>query len=231
MKVKKIVSICLNILISICSILGIILACVFATRDGYSHWSKRLLYFTQQSNIWICLICIAFAVLSILEIRKKRPYINGLAYALKFVFTVSITITGIIFCALLAPFAENYNAWSFSSILTHVVVPLLSIVDFFLIDVNLPTKRSYVFYSVIPPLFYFVFSSILSILQVDFGRGDTFPYFFMDLNSEVGLFGFKNGELPQLGTFYWIITILLLILGLSWSYYGIKRKLSIASNK
>ena len=231
MKVKKIVSLYLNILISIFSALGITLACIFAVRDGYSHWSKRLLYFTQQSNIWICVISIVFAALLILEIKKKRPYISKLAYALKFVFTVSITITGIIFCALLAPFAENYNAWSFASVLTHVVVPLLSVADFFLVDVELPIKRSYVFYSVIPPLCYFIFSSILSILQVDFGRGDTFPYFFMDLNSEVGLFGFKNGDLPQLGTFYWIITILLLILGLGWSYYGIKQKLSRKDSK
>ena len=226
MKSKKIISICLKILISTCSILGIALACIFAERDGYSHWSKRLLYFTQQSNIWICLICVAFAVLSILELKKSRFYISKVIYALKFVFTISITITGIIFCALLAPFAENYNAWSFSSILTHVIVPLLSIADFFIIDVRLPVKRSFVFYSVIPPLFYFIFASILSILHVDFGRGDTYPYFFMDLNSEVGLFGFKNGDLPQLGTFYWIVAILLLILGISWSYYGIKKRFS-----
>lgn len=201
--------------------MGVTLACVFAQRDGYSHWYKRLLYFTQQSNIWIGIVCFLMAILSIMELVNKKSLIKRYMYVLKFIFAVSITITGVIFCGLLAPFAD-YDVWHFSSVLTHVVVPVLAIIDYFVNYKQTPLKRSHIFLSLIPPSLYFIFAMTLSAFKVDFGRGDTFPYFFINFYSEVGLFGFTNeGELPQLGTAYWVMAILALILNLGYLYYRV----------
>lgn len=220
MTYRKRTSIVLNFMIAIISFLGVLLNCIFATRDGYSHWHKRLLYFTNQSNIWIGITCLIVAILSIVSIRKRHNAMKNWVYVLKYIFTVSITITGLIFCVLLAPFAGDYNAWTLASILVHVVVPVLSIADYFINDEQLPLKKWYITLPTIPPLIYFIFSTILSAMRVDFGRGDNYPYFFMNFYSEVGLFGFDNsGELPQIGAFYWIVIILGLILGLSYLYY------------
>ena len=82
-----------------------------------------------------------------------------------------------------------------------------------------PMNKKTVWYALIPPLVYFIFGSILSILKVDFGRGQTYPYFFMNYYSEVGLFGFRYSDKPEMGSVYWIIVILLLIIGLSKLYY------------
>ena len=76
-------------------------------------------------------------------------------YVCKYIFTVSITITGLIFCGLLAPFAD-YNVWVFSSVLTHVVVPVLSIADFFVDDYKIDFKRFHIFLTLIPPFAWFV---------------------------------------------------------------------------
>lgn len=217
---RKIVSIVCNIVISVSAILGIFLACINATRDGYSSWYKRLLYFTQLSNIWIGVLSIVFLVIMVLEIVKNKIIIKDYLYILKYVFTVSITITGIIFCVLLAPFAD-FNVWTFSSILTHVVVPVVSIFDYFICDLKVKLTKKHIYYTLIPPLIYFVFASILCLMKVDFGRGDPYPYFFMNFYSEVGWFGYRNDGLPELGTFYWIIIIFLLILGLGKLYYKI----------
>ena len=160
---KKKISICLKFTIAFSAFVGVILAMIFANRDGYTDWYRRLFYFTQQSNIWIGITCFIMAILAVFELNKNKQLIKKYLYILKFIFTVSITITGLIFCGLLAPFAD-FNVWSFSSILTHVVVPILSIVDFFLEDYSMVLTKNHVFASLIPPFIYFVFASILCFL-------------------------------------------------------------------
>ena len=219
------ISIFLNYLIAFLSILGVVLACLRAEKDGYSHWYKRLLYFTQQSNLWIGASCILTAL--ILQNEKRfTEYYQKTAYLLKYIFTVSITVTGIVFCVLLAPFAD-YDVWSFSSVLTHVVVPLLSILDFLTYRGKVALKKKQLPLTLIPPLYYVFFSIVLSALEVDFGRGTTYPYVFLDFQAEVGLFGFQNGDPPSIGTAYWLIVILLFILAISYLYY----RLHLARNQ
>lgn len=220
MKIKKQLTIYFKFVIGMCAILAVILACLFAVRDGYSHWSKRLLYFTQQSNIWIGVTSLVLAILYLIEKNKNKILIKEYMYTFKYIFTVSITITGIIFCTLLAPFAD-FDIWTSSSILTHIVVPVLSIIDFFIDDKEIVYKKKHIFLSLIPPLIYFVFAEILCILKVDFGRGDPYPYFFMDFYAEAGLFGYINSSPPQLGTMYWIIIIMILIISLGYLYYSL----------
>lgn len=215
---RKNIGILLNLIAGVSSTIGVILALVNAKNEGFSSSAQRLLYFTNLSNIWIGVTCLVISIISIIEIKLKRQLLKNYWFILKYIFTVSITITGLIFCVLLAPFAE-FNVWTFSSILTHVVVPTTSIASYF---VEVPIEaihKKYTWYTLIPPLLYFIVGSILSILKVDFGRGQTYPYFFMNYYSEVGLFGFRYSDKPEMGSFYWIIVILLLIIGLSKLYY------------
>ena len=217
-ELKRRLSIAINFLIFVFAALGVTLACVNATRDGYSHWYKRLWYFTQQSNIWIALSSFAFLISESRLKERLSDFIRFAVYTLKFIFTVSITVTGIIFCSLLAPFAE-FNIWHLSSVLTHIAVPLLAIFDLFFLNRGefiLRSKQALL--SLSPPIFYFIFAGTLCLFKVDFGRGDPFPYFFMDFYSEVGMFGFEFDGLPQLGAFYWIVIFIGLILGLSFLY-------------
>ena len=217
-KTRKQISFVLKILITFFAFFAVISSCVTAVSDGYSAWHTRLYYFTQQSNIWIGFICLYILIFLILGKIKNKDYIKRYMYILKFIFTVSITITGIIFCSFLAPFAD-FDVWSFASILTHVVVPILSIVDFFVDDYNIVFNKKHIFLTLIPPFLYFVFSTTLTLLNVDFGRGDTFPYFFLNFRSDVGMFGYSFYDgLPHLGCFYWILFILGLILFLSFIY-------------
>ena len=215
--IKKI-SFITKILIFVTALIGVLFACIYARADGYSHWTKRLLYFTNQSNLWIGIICLLTTVVNAKD--KVKSEIKRLTYVTKFIFTVSITLTGLIFWVLLAPFAdqENYNVWTVASILTHIVVPVLAVFDFFYDDYKIILTKKHTLLAIIPPLIYFTFASILSVCQVDFGRGENFPYFFMDFYSEAGLLGFVSGDLPQLGTVYWLVLILLIILGIGFLY-------------
>ena len=137
-KEGKLYAVAMNLSIGVLALLGVLLACVFATRDGYSAWPRRMLYFTQQSNLWIAAASFALAwVLLRPEVNERHLKIVGL---FKYIFTVSITVTGIIFCGLLAPFAD-IPVWYLSNVLTHVVVPVLAILDFFGIAGSNPLRK------------------------------------------------------------------------------------------
>jgi len=219
---RKTISLITKILCVVCAFLGVVLTCVHAVRDGYSHWSKMLLYFTSQSNIWL-----GVTLLIIVLFRNK--FSNKtlcVFYWLKLIFTVSITLTSMVFCCVLAPFADySYHVWAFSSLLVHVFAPAFAIADFFIDEIDILYSVKYAFVSLIPPLCYFVFAVILGACGVDFGRGDTFPYFFLNFNSNAGLFGFYAGPPAEFGSIYWIIFLFFFIYGISVAYIKIKNKL------
>ena len=225
---RKTISLTLKILTLLCSLTGVVLGCFLFEKDGYSAWYKRLYYFTNLSNLWISITMIFAIIVSFAKTAKGKNYAK-IVYVCKYVFTISISITGLIFCGLLAPFAEDgYNPWSLNSILVHVLTPTFAIADFFVDEYNLVLKTRHVFLTVIPPLLYFVFALIMGACGVDFGKGDTFPYFFMDFHSPVGLFGFSFAPpRPAMGAVYWIILFSLLVLGLAWVF---KRFSSLARN-
>ena len=225
---RKRISFILKTMIAAFAIGGVIAACILAERDGYSHWTKRLLYFTQLSNVWIGVTALLFVAFGLKEARTGKDLTPKWLYSLRFAFTVSIAVTGIIFCALLAPFAtDDYTPWTITSIITHVIVPSLSIADFFLDESEVKYTRANALSGVFPPLIYFIFASVLSALRVDFGRGEPYPYFFMNYYSSAGIFGVNLDATPrpEIGPFYWMSLFLLLILGLSFCFYKLHKRL------
>lgn len=213
---KKNISIILKIMTVLCSFIGVVLGCFLFKQDGYSAWYKRLYYFTNLSNIWIGSIMLLALCVMFAKTAKVKRFARGI-YVCKYVFTISIAITGIIFCCLLAPFAEDgYNPWSLNSLLVHVFSPTFAIVDYFIDDFHLEPKTRHLFCALIPPLCYFAFAVIMGACGVDFGKGQTYPYFFLDFNNPAKLFGFVNADpRPFLGCFYWVVLFSLIILGLA----------------
>ncbi len=204
MTTRKSISITLKILIIATSLGGVLLSLFTATKDGYSHWARRLLYFTAQSNIWIGVVTLFILLFSFTPYREKRTRI---LYTLRFVFTVSITMTALVFCGLLAPFAKQYDfsVYTLSSLFTHVLSPLFAIADFFVDKQPFPLTKRHVFLSALPPIIYFTVSFILEYFNVDFGKGTPYPYFFMNFRSPAGVFGFTATPPFIIGTFYWFL--------------------------
>ncbi len=205
---------------------GVTLSLINAEADGYSSSAVRLLYFTGLSNIWIALLLSALIVIPRLKACKDNPRVTKTLYVLRYVFTVSITLTGFIFCAVLAPGAgrANYNAWTLSSIMTHVIVPALSIADMFVDPCRVRLSKKHMLYTLIPPFLYLVFASILILLRVDFGRGDPYPYIFLNYYSPARFFGFSD-EMPYIfGSFYWILLMLGGIIGIAALYRKLYNK-------
>lgn len=216
------ISILLKYLTIGASLGGVLLSLIYAKADGYSHWARRLLYFTAQSNIWLGL---TFLGVLLLPFKKKNVEVwTKRLYLLKYIFTVSITITGLVFCALLAPFAdENYRPWGLCNLLTHVFSPLFAIADFFIDPHRTHIRRKEIFLTAIPPLAYFSLASLLSMAHTDFGRGVNYPYFFLDFTSPAGVFGFASVR-PFVGSFYWFTLFSLVLFFFAYLYARLRDK-------
>lgn len=206
--VRTVVSLILKVVVIVFAVTGTVMS-MNAGRGSFMGGSSVLMYFTIQSNIAIAVLCLIGAgwMLS----GKRIP--DGW-YLVKFVGTVSITLTGVVFCAVLAP-TMGQAAWKPSNVYTHVVVPLAAVADFFLIglDASIPKKQGY--FVTLPPLAYALYAGIGYICGWEFSRGVHYPYFFLNWGSPAGAFGFSN-ELPFMGCMWWILLLLafLLLVGL-----------------
>lgn len=216
---KKYLSLLLKLLVILSAIGGVVLSLLQAQADGYSHWGKRLLYFTSQSNLWLG---VSFIFLFFFSLFNRK--IPKLLFFLQFIFTVCITLTLLVFCFVLVPFAPpEYHLDSFASMLTHFFSPCFAIVDFFLSEYSRPLLKKHALLCAIPPFFYTLSVFILSANHMDFGRGVCYPYVFMDYQSKAKIFGFcKN--IPFIGAGYWIGILSLLVISVGILFVYLHRK-------
>ncbi len=199
---QKRISYAFKIVVFISAILGTFLS-AYAGKDSFMGGSRVFMYFTIQSNIAMAIIsCVGLCYM-----MKDR--ISGTWAVIKFVGTVSITLTGIVFCFVLAP-TMGAAAWNVQNILTHVVVPIVSVLDFFVSGLSLSIKKKSVFYVVIPPSLYAIYAGVGYALGWQFAEGINYPYFFLNWGSPAGAFGFTN-ELPFMGCVWWIAALLLFL--------------------
>lgn len=166
---------------------------------------RVFMYFTIQSNIAIALICAAGMFLMAGERQVRNAW-----YIVKLMGTISITLTGGVFCFVLAPVMRT-NAWNIQNVLTHVVVPAAAVLDFFVTGVFSGLKRRHVLFGVLPPLAYVIYAGIGYAAGWEFAEGVNYPYFFLNWGSPAGAFGFTK-ELPYMGCVWWILLLLVLLL-------------------
>ena len=84
----------------------------YAGRNSFMGGKTVFMFFTIQSNIALAIICLIGFV-----IMLKGKQFSGFWYIVKFVGTVSITLTGAVFCFVLAPTMQQ-GAWNIQNILT-----------------------------------------------------------------------------------------------------------------
>ena len=201
---RKITSLILKSIVALSVIVGVIIHMVADAR--------AILYFTTQSNIWIGVTCLVGLALMIFKLPVKKWF-----YSIKLVFTVSITLTGVVYCTMLAPYMGE-EAYTFSSTLLHVIVPVVSVADFFVYDYVAQFKRWECVTATIPPIYYLVFAGIGYALNWDFGYGgQNYPYFFLNWGSPAGAFGFSS-ESPYIGVFYYVVILSAFVVGVAALY-------------
>lgn len=215
-KKKKIISCTLKSLVILSAVTGTILS-AFTDRNGFMGGSRVFMYFTIQSNLAIALIC---AMECILPIRAKK--VRHVMAVIKFMGTVAITLTGVVFVVMLAP-TLGARAWNIHNVLTHVIVPAAAIADFFLTGAGTGLKKRNVFFVLLPPFLYVIYAGIGYIRGWEFSKGNRYPYFFLNWGSPAGAFGFTD-RLPYMGCVWWILLLLVFLIFVGLGYLTIANR-------
>lgn len=222
---------CLPFIIKGLLIVFAVIGLIFTFQGSDFMSSSALLFFTVQSNIWILTIVAVFLVLDIIEKVKNVSIIPNWLRTVKFVLTVAITLTFVVFSVLLTPqMISSGNAAylaSMGNICVHNVVPILAILDWCLYDYKHKSKKYTFLLGTIMPLYYCIFALVGSTIPLDFGGGNKVPYFFLDYEAN-SWFGIGNGKL---GTFYWIILLVGMVIGISYLLIFVKNKVALAKSK
>lgn len=206
-----------KIIVFVSAIVGTLLS-YLASRDSFMGGSTVFMFFTTQSNIAMAIISlIGFCYM----IRARE--VGQVWQIIKFVGTVAITLTGVVFCFVLAP-TLGEDAWNIQNILTHVVVPVVSVIDFFVVSGAFNIKKKSVFYVIIPPILYAIYAGIGYVNNWQFAEGYNYPYFFLNWGSKAGAFGFSD-ELPFMGTAWWILALFIFLIIVGYVYLVIADRL------
>lgn len=220
MKMKRKISVLIKIIALIASIYGML-----QSLDGWLF----LTFFTNLSNIFIDIMLFIFIIYDL----KKAKYIPQGMYLIKFMATISITLTFFVYMLLLAPtnnygFIGAYLNNGAGSLCVHFITPVLSIIDFFLYSESYIPSEKHVYYSVIPPLVYVGFIIVLGQVFHIRWYGDMLaPYNFLNYGASTGWFSFNLSLLSSktlgIGTFYMIIILLIIFIGLGTLFLKLKR--------
>ena len=204
---QKIISLILKFIVMISVTAGVIVSAM-ASSSAFMGGDTVFMYFTIQSNILMAIICL----IGIFLMFSNNIY-NKVWHIIKLVGTVSITLTGVVFCLVLAPTMAR-EAWTLGNILTHVIVPLSSIIDFFVVCSVMNIRKINVLWVTVPPILYAIYAGIGYARGWEFLEGYNYPYFFLNWGSEAGAFGFSD-SLPFMGPVWWILILLafLIIVG------------------
>ena len=202
---------------------GIVMSAA-AGRNTFMGGSRVFMYFTIQSNIAAALMSIAGGYYLL---RKKAA--GRIWHIVKLAITVSITLTGVVFAILLVPILGG-AAWSVPNTLTHLVVPLAAVADFFLVMPGAEMKKRNVIYVIIPPLMYAIYAGIGYVKGWEFAQGQIYPYFFLNWGSSAGAIGFTD-ELPYMGCVWWILALALFLIIVGLCYIAIAEKIGQRGRK
>lgn len=209
------------------------------------HGPMSLTYFTDLSNIFIDVVLLVFLFRNFRRLRKggKAAPMPNSWYVVKFMATISITLTFFIYLTLLAPtndagFLNAYFCNGAGSFCVHFVTPILAIADYILFDYRYVSNRLHVLFAIVPPYCYVGFVVILSHFGIRWNDTMYAPYNFLNYGAPTGWFGFDPSLLGSttlgIGVVYMVVVLTILFVGVGALYLQIKnvrrrRRLGVCS--
>lgn len=196
----------------------------------FDKYVGTIFYFTVQSNLLVILVFLVLNIFDILKLCGKFISTPKNLYRFKYISVVGITLTFLVFGLVLTPvilFETNYPFYilSISSLSMHLIIPIISIVDWFINDyIENPKVISFLL-PLAFPLYYFFFAMIGSVaglkyqdfFSTDVG-GNHVPYFFLDYKKYGWIDIQSNEGVLEFGVLYWVIGITILVTIISFLY-------------
>lgn len=201
-----------------------IVSCVYGLIVGIEE-PQDMTYFTNLSNILIGIILTVSFIFDAIILKtngEKNPKGN-IFFVIKFILTLCISITWLIYMCILAPtsdagFFKSYMGHHYGSLCLHMITPVLALLDFILFDYNYKSTGIHSVYAVIPPLGYVGLIIILASTGMRWSHGMSAPYNFLNFGAEVGWFGFDLSTMSSsslgIGVAYMIIVLVLIFIAI-----------------
>lgn len=201
-----------------------IVSCLYGLIVGIEE-PQDMTYFTNLSNILIGIILTVSFIFDAIILKtngEKNPKGN-IFFVTKFILTLCISITWLIYMCILAPtsdagFFKSYMGHHYGSLCLHMITPVLALLDFILFDYNYKSTGIHSVYAVIPPLGYVGLIIILASTGMRWSHGMSAPYNFLNFGAEVGWFGFDlstmNSSSLGIGVAYMIIVLVLIFIAI-----------------
>ena len=177
---------------------------------NYTFRSDFYVHFTNLSNYF----CIAIMFIELVETIKKNKddYVTKHPL-LKFIGLLAILLTFIIFNFILAGDREPELNFYINSVLFHIVLPIMYLIDWILFYEHKKIKWNYPLISVTFPVIYAIFIFTRAwILDFNPKAPYIYPYFFLNLD-ELGI----TGVIKWIG----ILSIVFIVLG--YIMYGLDK--------
>ena len=206
---KTLAKIIIKSTLVIVGVLGIIFT---ARSSAFMGGGSVFFFFTVQSNIFIIAMALLFLINDIRCLITNKSFANQTLLIIKYVATVAITVTFLVFFTMLAPLMGVDYLLSFNNFSLHAIVPILAIVDFILFDTNIHLTYRNSLLATIAPISYVIFVYIGAIFKLQYGENLYYPYFFLDFETNGFLFEKGFGVIP------WVIVLLAGICGLGFLY-------------
>lgn len=220
-----------NRLLSLIIKIAIIISTVYGIIMTY-HGPITFSYFTTLSNIFVAIMILIFLINEVYSLlTNKKIILDEKLYIVKFLATISISLTFFVFLTLLAPTIDGgiINAYfgnGAGSLCVHFITPVLSIIDFLFFDNEYNLKNIHAVYAIIPPLTYVLFVVIASNLGLRWGNMYA-PYNFLNFRAPTGWFGFDlslfGWETLGIGVFYMLVLLSLLFIVIGRIFIWLKK--------
>ncbi len=197
------------------SALAVLLSCgIFYAGSGSHPLSWEFLkYYTNISNYFVFAVSVIVLADNVKRVRAgEREGHNNKIRLLKFMTTVMILITCLVYCCLLGkPYTAEF--WrNIANLSLHVAAPVLFILDFFLFDEHKTVSVFAPLWSTVVPLVYVAYTFFLGAVVPNF----KYPYYFLDVS-----------KLGYGGVMLWVVGLLAVFIGLGylmWLYDKLVKK-------
>ncbi len=200
----------------------------------YCNVKQNFTKFTTLSNIGVGIALLLFLIADIIRLKYGKDIRKQWMYVFKFVMTLAIFVTFLIYICVLAPTSKSgflgaYFLHGARSFCAHFVSPILAILDFFLFDDGYKPKKTHAVVAITSMLVYVVYVIIAAeCFGVRWSNDMKAPYNFLNYGAPTGWFGFDlsliSSKTLGVGVAFALIVLLAVFMALGQLFIQLKTK-------
>lgn len=172
------ISLAFNILIVIMTIFALSVALSgFKFMHGYEKRAEltgvqAFGYFTVQSNVFMAIVALFFAIKEIKLLKGKITKIPFKYYILKMIAVTAVGLTFVVVFIIFSILLKNglLSLLKNGNLFFHFIIPVTSILNFIVFEKTEDIKYKHIFYGLIPTFLYEIFYTINVLLNMKDGK-------------------------------------------------------------